>query len=416
MGEQWWRNGSSVVAVATLLLGVAACDHGTPGPGEGAGGSVVLDSADVHVLGTSESIADVRDLEVLPGGSVWLLNSVEPFFVGFDPEGGLLGAHGEAGGGPEEFGLPSAFVTGGLDGNAWVFDLRRHILVEVSDPEGSRSEVRIPRDSIPPGSVRGGMDMLSPVVRTAATGEEVILPRTSALMQDVGVYDFKLALLGADLMALDPASGTVRNVVSLGQALGDPTAGFELSEGGFPLWYRLWAVCGDEEIRVYDRSVNRLRGFTLEGTELDPVALPPVTLTEATPRQFARVVFGLRAAEVAGAVGRRLTSEDSTRLMNEMVEQIDGSAEELANYLPRYVDFRCGDGGTMWLKPFDLEAGDLGGGRLWLRVAPDGAIREVQMPLRFDPYRFTGGRIWGVQRDELDVASVAWVATPGLEG
>lgn len=37
------------------------------------------------------------------------------------------------------------------------------------------------------------------------------------------------------------------------------------------------------------------------------------------------------------------------------------------------------------------------------------------LPERFDPYRFTGDRIWGVLRDELDVASVAWIETPGTD-
>ena len=37
---------------------------------------------------------------------------------------------------------------------------------------------------------------------------------------------------------------------------------------------------------------------------------------------------------------------------------------------------------------------------------------EVHFPDRFDPYRFTPERIWGVQRGELDVATVAWVSTP----
>ena len=66
----------------------------------------------------------------------------------------------------------------------------------------------------------------------------VVLPRTSASM-DSGIYNFRLALLGADLVVLDATTETVEVVVSLGDALGDPAAGFELTEGGFPLWYRL---------------------------------------------------------------------------------------------------------------------------------------------------------------------------------
>lgn len=391
---------------AVLWTGAAACGA-APDDGD-APEPIAFDASDVHFVGTSESLADVHDLEVLSDGSIWVLNSLEPFFVGFRPDGTLLEAHGTAGGGPEEFGLPSAFVTGGIDGSAWVLDLRRHALIEVSDSASSRSESLIPRADVPPGSVRGGMDMMSPSVRTAALGDEVILPRTSATM-DGGLYAYRLALLGADLVALHVDSERVREVVALGEALGDPAAGFELTEGGFPLWYRLWAVCADA-IRVYDRGRNEIRGFAPTGVELDPIALPPVAITEASPRQFARAIFGLAAAEAAGAVGVRLTAADSIRLMNELLQEISGTPEQLANYLPRYVDFRCSDDGTIWIQPFDLDLG--GGGAAWLRIGPDGATQQVRLPPRFDAYRFTRERIWGVQRDALDVASVAWIELP----
>ena len=68
--------------------------------------------------------------------------------------------------------------------------------------------------------------------------------------------------------------------------------------------------------------------------------------------------------------------------------------------------------GALWIHPFDLDAGGLSGGPAWLRITPDGATREVYLPQRFDAYRFTRERIWGVKRDELDRASVAWVQVP----
>lgn len=397
--------------VALALLTLAACDGGPRSVAEGVGEPIVLDSTDVRVLGTSESIAEVRDLEVLPDGSVWLLNSLEPFFVGFGPEGALLGIHGSEGGGPEEYRFPSSLVAGGIDGEAWVFDLRRHALVEVSEPESAWSEMPLPRDALPPGSLMGGMDMMSPIVRTARLGDEIVLPRTTGSMDD-GLFSFRLAILGADLLALDPATDSVRTVVALGDVLDDPAAGFERTDGGVPLWYRLWAACGDDRIRVHDRVRNELRTFGPDGAELEPVALPPVRLTSVTPRQFARAVFPLREAEITGAVGRELTSADSARALNEMAQSLQGTPEQLAAYLPRYVDLRCGDDGDVWMQPLDLERGGLAGGPAWLRVAPDGTTDEVHMPARFDPYRFTGGRIWGVQRDELDVASVAWIEEP----
>ena len=69
--------------------------------------------------------------------------------------------------------------------------------------------------------------------------------------------------------------------------------------------------------------------------------------------------------------------------------------------------------GTMWMQPLDVELGGLRGGRLWLRITEDGDVREVWLPERFDAFRFLPARVWGVHRDENDLASVASIAVPG---
>lgn len=231
-----------------LLAFLSACvgEH-QPAAGDSEGASA-LNASDVHVVGTSDALARVQDLEVLADGTVWVLNSVEPLLIGFAPDGSVIRAHGRSGGGPEEFGRPAGFVVGGIAGDPWLFDWQRHTFVEVSDSAASRRELPIPDPEIPPGSVAVGMNLLSSVVRTGRIGDEIILPRA--------------------------------------------------------------------------------------------------------------------------------------------------------------------DDGTAWLRPLDLERGGLDGGRTWLRVSQSGERDEVRLPERFDPYRFSAERIWGVQRDELDVASIAWVATP----
>ena len=95
-----------------------------------------------------------------------------------------------------------------------------------------------------------------------------------------------------------------------------------------------------------------------------------------------------------------------------MAQSVQGRPHELASYLPRYVDFRCSSNGTMWLHPVDLDAGGLKGATQWLRITPDGVIREVRLPERFDAMRFSDSRVWGVVRDEFDVPSVASIALP----
>ncbi len=416
--------------VAAVLSGAAflACDGGSGGrpggasgnpggddsggaSGGGLGAPLDLSASAIEVLGTSDSLAVVRDLEVLADGSVWVLNSQEPYFMGFGADGESLGAHGSPGGGPDEFPMPSAFVTGGWEGEAWVLDLMHHALIRISRPGADWEQFSLASTSVPRGTVRSGRSMLDSSVRTARLGREIVLPHSTATMQ-VGVLQFRFGLLGADLVALDPETGGTRTLVALGEALEDPSRDFSQSEGGFPLWYRLWASCGEDLVRVHDRVRNQLRGFDGSGAEVDPIDLPPVPFTEISPRQFAGAVFALRQAEVTGDVATRLTREDSLRLMNQMVGTVRGTPRELASYLPRYVDLRCSEEGTMWLQPLDLDAGGLSGGPRWLRIDPDGATRAVRLPDRFDALRFTPTRIWGVSRDEFDRPSIASIPLP----
>ena len=390
----------------------AACLAGCDGaPANDPDAPLELNTTAIEVLGTSESLAVVQDLEVLPDGSVWVFNSVEPYFIGFGPDGESLGAHGRAGGGPEEFPMPSAFLAGGWEGEAWVFDLRRHAMIRISRPDADWTEIPLRSESLPPGSIRGGMNLLSAAVRTARLGGEIIVPRARP-PEEGGMLQLRLSLLGADLVAVDPGTAGTRTLVTLGAVLDDPSGDFMPSEGGFPQWYRLWAPCGENVVRVYDRVRNQFRGFDGSGAEADPIDLPPVPFTEVTPRQFAGAVFELRQAELTGDVRGRLGEADRQRLLNQMAQNVSGSPQELATYLPRYVDFRCGEDGTMWLHPFDRDAGGLNGGPVWLRISPDGLAREVRLPDRFDALRFSDARIWGVYRDELDVPSVAAIQMP----
>ena len=393
---------------ATALL---ACSDGAPAVGV-TGGLIELSESDVEVLGTSDSLAVVQDLEVLADGSVWVLNSQPPFFVGFGPDGESLGAHGQMGGGPDEFRMPSGFVTGGWDGGAWAFDFVRHAIIRVSEPGVELAATSLRSPSLPAGSARGGMNMLGSSVRTARLGSEIIVPRSTETMQS-GPLRFRFSLLMADLVAVDPESGGTRDLLALGEVLDDPSGDFIASEGAFPLWYRLWAVCGDDLVRVHDRVRNQLRGFDESGTETPPIDLPPVPFTEVTPRQFAAAVFQMRQAQLTRDVMARMTEEDSVRILNEIARTVSGGPRALASYLPRYVDFRCTEGGTMWMHPLDPDLGGLRGGRSWLRITPGGDIDEVRLPDRFDAFRFTDSRIWGIHSDEAGFPSVASIALPG---
>lgn len=400
-----------VAAALAGALVLAGCDGASVD--RDADSPLELSAADIVVLGRSESLAVVQDLEVLGNGSVWVFNSVEPYFVGFGPDGESLGAHGRAGGGPAEFRMPSGFLSGGWNGDAWVFDIARHAMLRISQPDPDLADISLPPASVPPGSVLPGMNMLRNSVRTATLGREIIVPRT-AVSREEGVLQMRFAILGADLIAVDPETGGARPLLALGETLDDPSGDFMASEGGFPLWYRLWASCGENLVRVYDRVRNQLRGFDVSGTEVYPIDLPPVPFTEVSPQQFAGAVFEMRQAEFTRDVNARLGEADRRRVLNQIAQTVNGSPRELASYLPRYVDLRCSEDGTMWVHPFDPDAGGLNGGPRWLRISPEGVARDVHLPNRFDALRFSESRIWGAYKDEDDVPSVAFIPLPDL--
>lgn len=400
------------VAMALCIPAVLAACEAAP-VDEVTGAPIELSESAIEILGGSDSLVVARDLEIASDGSIWILNSTEPLFVGFGPDGEALGSHGQSGRGPRDFPMPAGFVAGGWQGEVWALDLMRHAMIQVSRPDADWVEISLRSASLFPGTVRGGRSMLGGSVRTARLGREFIVPRTSATMEG-GVLNFRFSLMRPDLVAFDPETGETRTLVALTDVLEDPSSTFDPIEGGFgfPLWYRLWASCGENAIRIYDRVTNQLRGFDGSGAELAPIILPPVPFTEVTARQFAGAIFAIRQAELTGDVWSRLSPEDSVRVMNQMVRSVQGRPHELASYLPRYVDFRCSQDGMMWLNPVDLNAGGLKGATMWLRIAPDGVIREVRLPERFDALRFSDSRVWGVYRDELDVPSVASIALP----
>lgn len=402
----------AVLTLAAMTSAAASCAEPDAGVSNDSAPAEAgrLTASEVVVLATSESLARVMDLEVLPDGRVWVMNSVPPYFVGFDTEGREIAAWGTEGGGPEEFRLPAGFVVGGLDDQAWVFDARRHALIRIAGPGAPWTEVSLPRETLPPGTVQGGMSLISPVVRTAHWNDRIVLPHSTGSLQS-GVFAMVEGILKADLLGFDRASGEITPLLDLGSALDDPFSGFEATDGGFPLWRRLWGVCGDR-LRVYNRVRHQLRGFDPTGAEVAPIDLPGGAPTTVSPEEFARAVFPLRQAEATGGVEGVLEAADSARLVNQMAQGLQGSPEQLAAYMPTFVDFRCSPSGDMWLQPLDLDAGGLQGTSEWLRVGADGSPQTVGLPERFRPFRFLSDRVWGVLLDEFDVASIAWVGVP----
>lgn len=81
------------VAVTLIFLIAAGCRE-APGDAASDAGPSMVRASDLRVLAPTESLAVVEDLAVLPNGTVWVLNSVEPLFLHFSRQGGFPRADG----------------------------------------------------------------------------------------------------------------------------------------------------------------------------------------------------------------------------------------------------------------------------------------------------------------------------------
>ena len=407
------RPPASGLWLTSIIVVLTAC--GAPAHRSGVDEDHVTIPADsVVTLSRTESLAQVKDLTVLPNGDVWVLNSIEPLFVEFAPDGHVVREHGRIGGGPTEFGAPTAFVTGNVAGAAWVFDAERHALLEVSGRDSSRREIPLPSDeSLPPTHLFGGRELIGAGLRTARLGEEFVFARNPPDFSE-GMLSFWRAIWTADLVAYDPKQGSTQRLISLAEALGSPDDSFELAGDfpPFPFWFRLWTVCSDAEIRVYDRLSNKVLAFSADGSPLSADTLPTVRPGHVTKEQMARVGFGLGMLEAGGELTSRGTPQDSARIIAQLSRRLEGDSDQLEALLPRYVDMSCATDGTLWLRRYDAERADLRGGPTWVRLSRGGTLQEVELPERFDAYRFLPDRVWGILRDSLDVPTVAWMKLP----
>jgi hypothetical protein len=391
------RISRTAASYAPLILALIqmACGSADDVPGTDPGDRpIALDPGSVRVVGTAEAMADVRDLEVLP-------------------DGGASESHGRLGDGPEEVGAPFGLVVNAPDGEAWVFDRRAHSLVRISRPAEPWREIRLPRDVLPLGTSYAGRGPMAAATRLPVVGGEVYVPRSMARMED-GFQVFWLSIWGADLVGVDLDTGQGTERLSLAAALGDPEEHVDLPGDfpPFPLWYRLLASCGGESLALYDRIGNQIRHLASGGTEAPATPLPAAR-QGLSQEEFGRAVFPLILAEQSGAVGLETTSVDTARIMSRIAERAQGNARQLQSSLPRYTDMLCDEDDRVWIQPADFEGIGLPPHPRWLRVDGDGTITEIHLPDRFDLYRIRDGRLWGIQRDDFDVGSVAWIAAPG---
>lgn len=391
-GERWRRPGA---VAAVVLLG--ACGTGDATREDG---PVVVGPDEVRVLGTPDGLARVLDVQPAADGRIWVLNSVEPFFVVVAADGNAERAFGSPGGGPREYGAPVGLVRGPGPGEIWTYDVPRHALRRIA-PEAGR-DLSLPADTLAPArlvSFHGaGFRPARPWMARARDGILVASGRPSTPPWTgirLWASDIFLVRTGGPGRVLE-----ARHAIA--DLLGDPASRYPRATRFLP--YPIWALCDDGGLRLYDPLGNSIRRFDRHGVEQEALPLPAERRLAIT---FDRL-FGMAYLQYREEAGS-LQASDSAQLRGALEAQFPQLAATSADVFPEYADLRCTGEGTMWLQPFDPASVGLGHGREWWRIEEDGSRTIYRLPRAFTAFRFARDRIWGTVVDSLGVPSVGWI-------
>ncbi len=400
----------------TAVTLVAACgDSGSESPVDSPAEAVEIGAEALQVLGTSESLTLVRDLEVSAEGTVWVLDDAAPFFVGFGSDGTIVGPLGQSGGGPQEFRNPVTLVRPGGQGadGIWTYDRGRHAMVRVTggglEPAAAAGSeaVGVPNETVPPQTLlsrEAGMPGPVAWVDGGAGSVFVTYPVNGA---PVG-FGFWRSRVGE----LSIADGSLAERWDLSEMLEDPAAQYPGATEWLPV--PLLAVCPDGQGWMYDPSTHTVRALPGE-EQSDLTGLRSFDLPTArrTPFTAGRMIDVLLPRIIEEVPSDQRPPDDELR--DFFLAQMGDVFEDFAEVFPEYYTLRCGANTALWLQNFELDEGLGGEGWRWVRIPLDdeaGPPQVVRFPDGFRAMRFTAERAWGIVRDEFDVPSVAWVALP----
>ena len=414
--EGYLMNQDAMVPISVLLFLPALACSGDEAPGASPEAAKALETQVVpveamNIAEPSDRIAQISDIAVADDGTVWVLNTTAPFFMAMSAEGEVLSYRGTRGEGPGEFRAPNNLLRAGLPGYLWAYDSRARRLTRIDGPEGETEELLVPLSSDPPSFLVWWEDNPSEAGgRRWIGGREdgfLFAHSTGDFEESTSVWDFEVVRLATD------SSASI--LISSADLLGDPATRFGKMRAFLP--FPIWTTCPDGSMALYDPLTNSVRRLTADGTEIGSHGLPPERRLEMTMERlwplFYRVIMA--AAEGPDAGGLPPDSAMLYEMMKGGIAEEGGLSEAASDVFPEYRSLACGGSdGSLWLQIFDMESRVrwLADGPEWLRIGPDGAIRRIVFPESFSPLRFTDDRIWGSHRDELEIESVAWIATP----
>ena len=376
-------------------LALATCQPGSETVDRAVGTQVELQ--DVHVVPTPDVLA--RIVDVAPGndGRVWVLNSVEPFFVLLQTDGQVVRSFGDRGGGPNEFDDPIKLVRG-PDGSTWTFDNLRKSFRSISNPQ--TPELALPTDWQLVSFENAGMGMVATAPWLHSQGGDFLVARKRPSSPPSG----GLGIWHADVyaVAMGPQGLTVERSLAVPDLVADPSERWPGATLLVP--YPLWAACAAGGFGLYDPLANTLRRLTSDGEEEPAFALGEERNLEVTFDHLFGMVYRLYSELRPG--GQAPDSLQMRTALQQQFEQVEGA---FADDFPAYADLQCVDDGSFWLQPHVVRDGRFARSSAWTRFGTDGSRTTISLPEGFTVHRIENDRIWGTVVDTLGLPSVAWL-------
>jgi len=358
----------------------------------------VIPVGDVRIVGSTDSIARIADLAQAADGTVWILNTVEPYFIAMTIDGTIKSVWGKQGGGPGELRSPVGLVTDRRTGDVWAYDRGHRAMLRVSGFSGDPELIVLDRQRGAPNQPVSFEDA------APGGGRPWLRGGPNGFLMGRATGAIRLSLWHVDVIELE-SDGSIEPIFSLVDKLADPTSKYGDANEFLP--FPMWDFCADGSVVIYDPVINNLRRFSAAGEEQQIHALPPERQLELThDRLFGMAYRTIRENSPAGAL------PDSAQVYQQLERELAVSMAVASKYFPEYADFWCVRGNDLWLQRFDPDAGVMGRGATWLRVAMNGAVDSIVMPERFRPMRFDPDRVWGISSDDFGVESVAWIRYP----
>lgn len=388
--------GRGLRAHQLVAVAMVAAFAGCTSQGDAPDASLVVPPEDIHVVGTSNTIAHIEDIWPVADGAAWVLTSTDPYLVLLSAEGEELRVAGSRGGGPGELSWPTTLARDPGTGALVVFDPTLGKLFPVE--AGTEEELAF---AVSPGTPPIRLNSYEYLWtnnggRTWLEGTE----RGFVFAAPPPGMPWIPATWHTDVVRLT-LEGETEHVASTAELVGSAEERFAGAERFLP--YPMWTSCPDGSLALYDPNRNQLRRLSADGVELAQHALPPEQRLSMNPeRVWATVYPGvMRNRRMADPPGEDVLREAFRR-------DYTDREDEFADVFPEYAHLDCSSPDTLWLQRFDASAGQLGRGPMWLRVEGDGASGTVEFPSTFRPMRFHEGRIWGTHTGEFDVEYLAW--------